>query len=54
MQRGQTNYVYKYNNDVNKTLCVYKQATYKHINLLKHKYCYPLSQTLDITYDTFI
>jgi len=29
-------------------------AKYKHINLLKHKYCYPLSQTLDITYGTFI
>jgi len=34
---------------------VYKSAKYKHTNLLKYKYCYSLSQTLDITYHgTFI
>ena len=32
------------------TLFVYKSAKSKHTNLLKHKYCYPLYQTLDITY----
>jgi len=36
------------------TLFVYKSAKYKHIHRLKHKYCYSLSQTLDITYGTFI
>jgi len=36
------------------TLFVYKSAKYKHINLLKYKYCHSLSQTLDITYGTFI
>ena len=33
---------------------VYISAKYKHINILKYKYCYSLSQTLDITYGTFI
>jgi len=36
------------------TVVVYKSAKYKHILLLKHKYCYSLSQTLDITHGTFI
>ena len=41
--------------DCQQTLFVYKSAKYKHINLLKFKYCYLLSQTLDITYyGTFI
>jgi len=38
---------------MSKTLFVYTSAKYKH-NLLKHKYRYSLSQTMDITYGTFI
>jgi len=30
------------------------QLNIRDINLLKHKYCYLLSQTMDITYGTFI
>jgi len=37
-----------------KTLFVYKSAKYKHIKLLKHKYCYSLSQTMGITYGASI
>jgi len=55
MQRGQTNYVYQLAQQwCQQTLFVYKSAKYKHINNLKYKYCYSLSQTLDITYGTYI
>jgi len=54
MQRGQTKLFILVQQLCQQTAFVYKSAKYKHINPLKHKWCNPLSQTLDNTYGTFI